>query len=504
MDPKGPWQLWVLVLGWPAVLAVLVCLLPRRWVGVMQVVALAGWSGVLGVLALSALRPPPPLWVWQPGGAGGDALAFVLRLDPLGLGLAVVCGALGLWVQTIGGEVDGRTRGALVPLLGMLVAFLGGNLFTYTVGMLLWEVSWAVVWVARKEDSWSSRGLPGGVVVLLILLLAAPAQATLSFDGEDWAGWTLGGAAWAGLWIAGVYPAVGWAEHTTALPKGMRVLLWTVQPALGLVLVGRVLALGGAPGWSALSALLLLCTLLVAVWAQEASLTRLAATRAALLALGICLAPNTTWALPWTVLGFGLGFFLMQESLCPGSRDGLVEATWARALSLLSLAGFPLTLAFSAYVAGASSGTFLWWLGLVNALSLGPYLWKGPFPIWRLSRPGWRESGTVVALLGLGVLALGLGPRPGLGGWVSALASALGGLAGALALAWLRRRVPLAERLASGAARAVDPLAWSRSTDRLGSWAEDGLRWALSLWEGQGALLWGMALMLLAALALSR
>ena len=496
MGAEGPWQLWLWGLGWPAVLAALALSLPRRWLPrAAQPAALAGWGGLLVALAWMALRPPPPLWVWRPGGAGGEALAFALRADPLGLGLAAACVGLGLLVQASDGRAAEPTRGALGPLVGLFLAFLGGNLFTYAVGCLLWEVSWA----AGEGDLRRGRGFPGGVGVLLILLLVAPASARLAFGGEEWPTWVRAGAALAGLWTAGVYPAVGPMGAAEGLPRGMRTLAWTVQPALGLVLVARVWAQGTVPGGSALVVVLLLCALFAAFWAGEASLARLAATRAALLALGVCVAPGASRALPWAVLGFGLGLFLLEGGFL---RSRFLDAGWARALALLALAGFPLTPAFSWPVAGAASATLLWWLGLANAFALAPFVGEDRSPVWRLRRPSWQEVSVALALAGLGALALAFGPRVGWAEGAKAVGSVLGGGAGAVALAWLRRQVPLVERLARGAARAVDPLAWARSIGGVGGKAGDGLRWALSLWEGRAALLWGMALVGMIALAL--
>ncbi|MGQ9593715.1 MAG: hypothetical protein ACUVXH_04205 [Anaerolineae bacterium] len=502
MDAERPWQLWLFGLVWPAVWAVLACSLPRRWLGAVRLAALAGWGGTLVVLGWMGLRPPPPLWVWRPGGTGGEALAFALRADPWGLALATVCGALGLLAQGVGGELVERTRGDLVPLVGLLLASLGGNLFTASVGVLLWEVSWGVaVWIAGEGHSQRPVSFPGGVGVLFALLLTAPVHAGLAFGEEGWPDWVRAGTVVAGLWIAGVYPAVGWAEAAASLPKGGRTLIWTIQPALGLVLVGRACALGPVPGARALVPLLLLCALFAALWAGgEASLSRLAVTRAALLGLGMGMVPSIAWALPWMVLGGSLGVVLLEE----GSGGRWLDAGWARALGLLSLAGVPLMPAFVGYVAGVSSATYLWWLGLANALSLAPYVGEGSSPAWRVPRPRWKEGGVCAVLVGLGFLALAFGPHPGWAGGAGAVASALGGVVGAVALAWLRGRISLVERGARGVARALDPLAWAQGAGWLAGGMGDGLRWALGLWEGRTALLWGMALVLVAALALGR
>ncbi|MGC8837563.1 MAG: hypothetical protein ACP5UM_04010 [Anaerolineae bacterium] len=488
MGAEGPWQLWLFVLGWPAVWAVLALSLPRRWPGAVRFAAWVGWGGTLSGLAWMALRPPPPLSVWHPeGGAGGEALAFALRADPLGLALAAVCGGLGLLVQIVEGGAAERARGALVPLLGVLLALLAGNLLTYSMGIFLWEVSVAVMlWASGEGNLRRMRGFPGSLGLLLILLATAPASTALAFGKEDWPGWVRAGAALAGLWTAGGYPAVGPAESAAALPRGLRSLVWTLQPALGLALVGRVWAVGPVPGASALVPLLLLSALFAACWADgEANLARLAATRAAFLGLGMCVVPDAAGALPWAVLGFGLGFFCLDV----GSSGSLLAAGWGRALGLLSLAGVPLTPAFLWAVAGGSSEVFLWWLGLGNALALAPHVWEGPSPAWQLPRPRWREGGACAALAGMGALALALGPGAGWSGEAKALASALGGAVGAVVLAWLRREAALVERGARGAARAVDPLAWVRGGGRLGREAGSSLRWLLGLWEGRAALL---------------
>lgn len=500
MDAEGPWQLWLFGLGWPAVWSVLACALPRRWMGAVRLAALAGWGGTLVVLGWMSLRPPPPLWVWRPGSAGEEALAFALRADPWGLALAVACGILGLLVQGIEGGPVGPTRRGLVSLWGLLLAFLGGNLFTTSMGILLWEVSSAVAMgVAEEGNPRGRRGFPGGVGLLFALLLVAPAHVGLAFGEEGWPDWVRAGTVVAGLWIAGVYPAVGVAEAAADLRE--RSLIWAVQPALGLVLVGRACALGPVPGARALVPLLLLCALFAALWAGgETAPSRLAATRAALLGLGMGMVPSMAWALPWMVLGIGLGLVLLEE----GSEGRWLDAGWARALGFLSLAGVPLMPAFVGYAAGASSAPFLWWLGLANALSLAPYVGEGSSPAWRVPRPRWKEGGACAVLVGLGVLALAFGPHPGWAGGAGAVASALGGVAGAIALAWLRRQISSVERGARGVARALDPLAWAQGTGWLGREVGDGLRWALGLWEGRSALLWGMALVLVAALALGR
>ncbi len=503
MGAEGPWQLWFFVLGWPAVWAALATFPLRRWPEAVRVAAWAGWAGTLGALVWMVLKPPSPLWVWRPGGAGGEALAFILRADPLGLALAAACGGLGLLVSLAEGEAAERIGGALVPLPGMLLAFLGGNLFTYSMGVLLWELAWAVGPAGEKGPR-AGRGFPGGAGLLLVLLAAAPADAGLRFGAEEWPGWVRAGTALAGLWIAGVYPAVGPAEAGAALPKGLRALAWIGQPALGLLSAGRVWAAGPVPGAGLLTPLLLLGALFAALRAGEASLARLAATRAALLGLGMCLAPGAVWALPWAVLGFGLGLFLLEEGSLPGPSGRLLDAGWARALGILCLAGLPLTPAFLWHGAGGLSPTFLWWLSLGNALALAPYVWEGPSPAWQLSRLRWREGGACAALVALGALALALGPRPGWreGAWASA--SALGGIAGAVALAWLWHEVPLAARGARGAAQAVDPSAWAQGAGRVAEGAGEALRWALGLWEGRAALLWGMALVWVVVVALGR
>ncbi|MBC7225336.1 MAG: hypothetical protein H5T59_13865, partial [Anaerolineae bacterium] len=333
-------------------------------------------------------------------------------------------------------------------------------------------------------------------------LALAPAGAALSFHGETWGGGFLTGAVLAGLWVSGVFPAVGGHVAAAHLPAGMRALAWVARPALGLALVDRALALGEVPGRGALFPLLLVGALLAAVWAEGGGKPGLAATRAALLALAAFGSRGAGPWLPWGVLGFGLGLLLLEAAASPAPGGRFLGLAWARAVGLLALAGLPLTPAFAAQEAVAPSVAALWWFGLVNALALAPLAWSDRGPFWRLPRPGRREALAVAFLAALGVAALGTGSSIGALEASLAGAWALGGLAGAVALGWWRRQAAWGERVARAAARAADPVAWARRLARTIAPAAHGVRWGLALWEGRPALLWGALVVLVAALTL--
>lgn len=504
METPGPWQLWLWMLGWPAALAVLAHIWPSRVRGLRQALSLAGWGGVLVALGAAALRPVPPLVVWGWGGAEAPLLGVVLRADGLGLGLALACTAVGLAGQALAGR-GGGGGGGLVLLVGMLLGLLGGNAFTYALGLLLWEVALGAMALGRAdaEERWEG-GFPGGLAIVWGLLALAPAGMALSFHGEVWSGAFLAAATLAGLWISGVFPAVGGQVAATCLPAGTRALAWVARSALGLTLVGHALTLGEVPGWDAVFPLLLVGGLLAAVWAAGGRGPGLAATRAVLLALATWGAKGVGMWLPWAVLGFGLGLLLLTLEVVASAEAGtrLLDPAWARALGLLTLAGLPLTPAFAAPEALTSSVAALWWFGLVNALSLTPLVWSDRGPFWRLPRPGWRETLAAAVLVALGVAALRMGPTAEVAEASLASASALGGLAGAAALGWLRRQTSRGERLARAAARAADPAAWARHLDGVLAPAAHGVRWGLALWEGRPAFLWSALVVLVAALVL--
>jgi len=222
----------------------------------------------------------------------------------------------------------------------------------------------------------------------------------------------------------------------------------------------------------------------VRLWFSPApSFPLLLANRITVFAATLLIAPVAGGAASlWALQGLGLGVVLWHS----GERNG----TWARGAALLLLVGLPLTPAFAGRLAAASAPQILPWLLAVDALALAAFL-----PPWAGLRrwEGWgdRAFPALLALGGVGgMAALALGPRPtDAGAWLYGVLSAVGGLAGAAALAWARGA--LAARWPGRPRRSV--------RSGVGAGLSAAAAGALSLWEGPAGLLWGLLLLVVLA-----
>jgi len=508
MEREGVWQIWIFIGAWPAVFALLTLVLGRRGHLVLaRSLGLIGAGGLVLALAGALFRPPPRLVLWPGGDFGAGLGALTLRADGPSIPLALVAAGLGLVALWLGAG-SGRWSGwVLAALTGTMLGLFAANLFTFLLGLALWELA-VRLWVLSVPEGkdYPLPGFPGPLWLLAAVLLLAPPYLEMAFGGQAWDGWVLTVVGVAGLWAAGVYPATHQTRAEEALPSGARGFVWAVRPVLGLALVVRILSQGwsSVPGWGVLPPLALLVLLASALnaWGNgRRSLATLAANRGTMLAAVTLAAPLGYLALPWAAAGFGLGLLALD-------REG--ERTWwVRVLALLALAGFPLTPAFAARASASFSIPLLAWLLAADVLALAPYahaLWAPgrewrplPFTVTR------RAVAAALALLLLGVGALVLGPRPaGAVAWGAALGSGVGGVVGAVALAWVWERQGFGDRLVHLLDALVDPLSWEYRLGRVGRWIRSALGWSLALWEGPPAFLWGAVLLVVVALVSGR
>jgi hypothetical protein len=407
-----------------------------------------------------------------------------------------------------------------------LIPLLAGNLAALLLAVTLLIGVWsAVLWLSEpfiREDA--TRLLPRAAWLMLSLLFVWLAAAfSPDLNSLAMAGWPRLAASSilvAALLLLGYWPFHGWRAMNWQLPAGMAALLHAAPALIGLALLARLVTgsnvgMGYSMGYSLFLTLFGLLGVFVGVrraWSDRSPLALAGA-------VGLVQASLAGLALVWVgpevavgearvlVLAVGLGFFIGQgltrintdfSFLTSLTRTGLF-------LALAGLSGLPLLAGFAGraglYGAWLRDGRFvlvlvaaLLQMLLVTAVAASGQVTSGKLQV--ASDKAKLDSRHLLAAFLL--LAGGLISFRGLAGvsigvWLALLLPFGGGLA----LAYF---VGEAEELNQVIRRAfvVDlPLDGVKRTVRaVGNWLETAVQDAVTIWEGEGGLLWLLALLI--------
>jgi hypothetical protein len=496
------------------------------------------WETAVALIALVWL-----VWYWLGrqlplSSAAASPLLLVWHLDEMGWMLSGVWLLLVTAVQVASGQgasgqvgkyasgqvgrlANLQTRKlADLPLANFLLAaagllpLLAGNLAALLLAVTLLIGVWsAALWLLEpsiRDDV--TRLLPRAVWLMLSLLfiwLAAAFSPDLnSLNIVGWPRMAASAVLVAALLLLGYWPFHGWRLADWQLPGGMMALLYAAPALTGLAVLARlVTGTDVGRGYSLFLTLFGLLGVFMGVrraWGAE-SPAGLAA------AVALVQANLAGLALVWVgpdvavgearVLVLAVGLIFMGHGLTRINTDlGVLKriGVW---LALAGLSGLPLLAGFAGraglYAAWLGNGRFILVLVagllqmlLVTAVVLASNKWQVAS-----DRPAPIRPYSLIAFI---LLAAGLISFRGLAGvsigvWLALLLPFGGGLA-------LASFVGEADELRQVIRRAfvVDlPLDEVKQMVRsFGSWLETAVQDAVTIWEGEGGLLWLLALLI--------
>ncbi len=529
MDVSPLWVFWILLIGAAVVTAV--TYFQPRFVGraaaaVMTLAWLAWWllGRRLPILAVTT-DPSSVFFSWQ--------------MDKMSWQLSGVWLLLVTAVQTSGGGRRAASEESLIglrcpPLAALLLAatglapLLAGNLAALLAAALLLIGAWsAVLWLCVADIHDNPAQMRPQVVWLMLSLLfiwlgatMAPESGVSSLDMRGWPTAATSSVLTAAWLLLGAWPFHGWRPTEWDLPPELAALIHTAPALAGLTLLARLVQSSDVSlGYSLFLTAFGLLGLLVGVRRAWANFSPAAA------AAGLALAQVSLAAL--TIVWVGADV-VVTEARVLALAAGLVFGVRGRRLKAADGAGKK-----------PVWETYLFWIGpaaALGAMAGGPFLagFAGRTGLYRV----WVENGRFVLLLVAVLLHMLLvtavlwrfgdspefedetgDPRFQLAAGLLLTAGLLSfsGLGGAPLLIWLAVLVSLAGggllfyyggeavvyREALRRAFTVElpldtPRQWLRDG---GGWLETAVRDAAAILEGDGGLLWLLALLIAFLLA---
>lgn len=492
------------------------------------------WETAVGLLAVTWL-------VWYLIGrqlpltssSSTSPLMVVWQLDELGWQLsgvwlllvtAVQIGELASWrVGELAGGQGGRLANSLLANLLLaaagLIPLLAGNLAVLLLAVTLLIGVWsAVLWLVEpsiRDDV--TRLLPRAAWLMLSLLFIWLAAAfSPDLNSLAMAGWPRLAASSilaAALLLLGYWPFHGWRAMNWQLPAGMAALLHAAPALIGLALLARLVT--GSDGRMGYYSLFLTLFGLLGAFAGVRRAWSDGSPLALAGAVALVQASLAGLALVWVgpevavgearVLVLAAGLIFMGHGLTRIDTDLRILGRIGLILALAGLSGLPLLAGFAGraglYGAWLRDGRFvlvlvtaLLQMLLVTAVAASGQVTSGKLQV--ASDKAKLDSRHLLAaflILAGGLISFrGLAGTP-VGVWLALLLPFGGGLA----LAYFTGE---AEELNEVIRRAfvVDlPLDGVKRTVRaVGNWLETAVQDAVTIWEGEGGLLWLLALLI--------
>ena len=484
------------------------------------------WETAVGLLALVWL-----VWYWLgrqpplPTAASASSLATIWQLDELSWGLS------GVWLllvtavvvagvrQMVDSEGVLATRYALPATFFMatagIVLLLAGNLAAVLVAATLLIGVWSgALWLLEPTIRADVTRLLSRVVWLMLSLLFIWLAAAFSPDLNSltMTGWprlaTSSGLV-AALLLLGYWPFHGWRLANWQLPVGLAALLHAAPALAGLSLLARLVAGSDVGmGYGLFLTLFGLLGMFMGVrraWAAESPLAlagAVALVQANLAGLVLVWVGPDVAVGEARVLVLAVGLFiLIGHRLTQINADLRFGRQVGWLVVLAGLSGLPLLAGFAGraglYAAWLSDGRFILVLvaGLLQMLLVTAV--AAASNKWQLAseKPAQFRPYLLMAFI---LLAAGLISFQGLSGvsigvWLALLLPFGGGLA----LAYF---VNEAEELNQIFRRAfVVDLPLDKARQRVGAfvgWLETAVQDAAAIWEGEGGLLWLLALLI--------